>query len=660
MGFQTPQLKLADLLTDVRTGAVQLPDFQRGYKWDDDRIRDLLVTVLRGHPMGALMQLAHAEDAGVRFKPQPLARVAVDAAADNRRLGAPDHLLLDGQQRMTSLYQALTGTGVVETKDSRDKSIARRYFLDVELALGDPEDQNRAVISVPADGLVTENFGRDVVLDLSTTELQVAAGVMPFTALFDGTDVQWFFSYVEAGDDRDRRFSVFQDFANTVTNRVKGYVIPAIRLDRFTTKEAVATVFEKVNSGGLPLNNFELLTAVFAGDADYYAANGDDFRLVEDWKEHEEALFKHPVLAAIRPVDFLQAVLLLATLERRRVDVANGRSKPRAVTARGEDMLKLSLKEYPRWSPLARQGFEWAAGFYLREHVHTAQWLPYRTQTVPLAVYRALLGGEIDLYPVLGRIRRWYWSGVLGELYGSTTETRFARDVEQVPAWARAAVTGEDVPLPRTIDDAAFRESRLLSLRTRLSAAYKGIYALLLKHGVRDWKRDQAIDHASYLSLGVDIHHVFPKAWCDNNGVSVDDRESIVNKTPIAYSTNREIGGHSPAVYLPRIQRSAGIAPEQLDALLAGHLIDSAALRAADFDSFFEARREAFIGLIEQATGLSVVRDVERTVAGERRGEEDARAFEPQEPDHDPDEVEDLAEGVLQNDELGSAAAQTV
>ena len=632
MGFETPQLKLPELLADVRSGRIQLPDFQRGYKWDDERIRELLVTVVRGHPMGALMELAHADDAGVRFKPQALARVAEDAQAVGETLDQPEYLLLDGQQRMTSLYQALVGSGIVETKDSRGVRLRRRYFLDVELALGDPEEQDRSVLSLPEDGVRRTNIGRDIELDLSTHELQVQAGIMPFTALFDGTDTRWFVDYTRAGADPDHRFDVFQRFSNEVVSRVKGYVIPAIRLDKTTTKEAVATVFEKVNSGGLPLNNFELLTAIFAGDADYFAEHGDDFRLGEDWAEHREVFEHHPVLAGVRDIDFLQAILLLTTLERRRVDVAAGKSKPRAVSARGEDMLKLTLPEYLHWAPRVRDGFVWAAGFYLREHIHTAGWLPYRTQTVPLAVFRVRLGDKIDHYPVLARIRQWYWNGVLAELYGSTTETRFARDVEQVPAWALAATSGDAAP-PRSLEDGLFRESRLLSLRTGRSAAYKGIYALLLKHGARDWKRDQAIDHASYLAQGIDIHHIFPKVWCEKNGVPADSRESIINKTPLAASTNRELGGASPALYLPRIESSTGIDASHLDRLLAGHLVDPATLRAADFDAFFDARREALIGVIEDAMGKPVVRDVVETDTGELLGVEAPAAFEPEPPD---------------------------
>jgi hypothetical protein len=628
VGFQTPQLKLADLLEDVRAGEIQLPDFQRPYKWDDDRIRELLVTVLRGHPMGALMLLDTGAE-HVRFKPQPLARVAVDAEEDGHRaLSAPSHLLLDGQQRMTSLYQALTGSGVVATKDSRGKELSRRYFLDVERALGSPTDQNDAVRSLPHDGVVRENFDRDVVLDVSTRERQVAEGLMPFTSIFDGSATKWLLEYTRTGDDRDARLDIFERFNEDIVNLVKSYVIPAIQLDDQTTKEAVATVFEKVNSGGLPLNNFELLTAIYAGDAEYYAQHGDDFRLGEDWAQHQRAFAQHPVLAGTKPTDFLQAVLLLASRRRRLDDIAAGRSKPRPITARGEDILGLSLDEYLEWAPRVRNGFLWAAGFYLGEHIHTEYFVPYRTQTVPLAVLRVLLGEDVDVYTVRDRIRRWFWCGVLGELYGSTTESRFASDAAQVPDWALAGRTGAEVETPKTVVDAYFQESRLLSLRTGRSAAYKGIYALLMARGARDWKLDQAIDHAFYLDQQIDIHHVFPHAWCIRNDIDPNLRDCIVNKTPLAKKTNISLRGDSPAVYVPRLLKDTGMEVARLDGLVASHLIDPAALRAGDFEAYFSARREALVSLVAEAIGKPVARDVVADSRGQLYGGEDASAFE--------------------------------
>ena len=71
MGFQTPLYELAEYLKWTTNGKIQLPDFQRGYKWEDERIRQLLVTVLRGHPLGVVMLLKTGNDQ-VRFKPRPI------------------------------------------------------------------------------------------------------------------------------------------------------------------------------------------------------------------------------------------------------------------------------------------------------------------------------------------------------------------------------------------------------------------------------------------------------------------------------------------------------------------------------------------------------------------------------------------------------------
>lgn len=636
MGFQTPQLRLNDLLKDVGEGTIQLPDFQRSYRWDDERIRDLLVTVLRGHPMGVIMLLDSDND-NVRFKPQPLARVASDAEADSHRaLEEPDHLLLDGQQRLTSLYQALTGSGVVGTKDARGKEFSRRYFLDVEGTLGGPADQDMAVQSLPADGVLRTNFDRDIKLDVSTRERQVEHGLMPITCAFDATATDWLLEYADAGEGRAARLAVFKQFNDRVLGRLRNYVIPAIELDKESTKEAVATVFNKVNQGGLPLDNFELLTAIFAGDADYYAEHGDDFRLREDWDRTQQVLAEHPVLHDVKSTDFLQAVLLLATRERNRADVEAGKPRPAAVSARGDDTLELELTEYLRWAPEVREALAWVAHFYTAQHIHLAHFLPYRTQTVPLTVLRVILGKQIDTHTVAQRIRQWYWCGVLGELYSSTTETRLARDVEQVPVWALAAVDGSHTMVPLTVQDATFFESRLLSLRTRNSAAYKGVYAMLMTKHSKDWRLDQLIGHATYLAQQIDIHHIFPKAWCDKNGIDHDRRESIINKTPLAKATNNFLRGDSPSTYLPRLERDTGMTTEYVDNILRAHLIDPAALRSADFNAFFHARREALVALIGDAMGKPVLRDIVEE-DGVEHGLEDPSAFE-DEPDDTADD----------------------
>lgn len=607
MSFETPHYGIGQLLEMARSGALQLPDFQRSYKWEDERIRSLLVTIVRGHPMGVLMVLETGGDS-VRFKPKPIegpTQIEQDAGL----------LLLDGQQRTTSLFQALAGSGVVHTEDDRKKKLRRRYFLDIEKALGDVKEQDEAVVSVPEDGVVRRNFGREIERDLSTEENQLASGFIPLTAVFGpgGANV-WLVRWLNAGgpDDIARRGQLMALLNDRVFTPITQYKIPAIKLTKDTTKEAVATVFEKVNTGGLSLNVFELLTAMFAGDAQYFDAHGTDFRLREDWQQTQAEIDKHPALASFQNTDFLQAVCLLATLARRQADIDANKLKPAAVSARREDMLALRLEEYLQWAPKLRVAVPWLAHFLNGEHIHTARDLPYGTQLVPLLVFRVLLGDGIDIYAVRARIRAWYWCGVFGELYGSTVETRFGRDVEQVPTWALAAKTGAAAVPPETVAGAGFDERRLLSLRTRQSAAYKGVYAQLMGQDQPciDWKFHKKLDNASREQLQVDIHHVFPKAWCLKNDIDVGKRESIINKTPLAKSTNIALGGVSPKEYMARLDNQ-GLSSDQVDALIRTHAIDPATLRAGDFDAYFESRRQALLDLIEAAMGKPVLRAAE-------------------------------------------------
>lgn len=590
MGFQTPRHELSKYLEWTNSGHIQLPDFQRSYKWEDERIRSLLVTVLRGHPLGVVM-LLQAGNEQVRFKPKPLDGTSVEPGTK------PGLLLLDGQQRLTSLTQALSGGGVVATMDSRGKRLQRRYYVDIAMALEGEDRMDEAIRSVPGDGIVRSNFGKDVDLDLSTPEKEREHGLFPARLLFTSGGVAWLFATTNKNQ--------AEAFHANVITPAASYTIPAIELDTATSKAAVATVFEKVNTGGLPLNVFELLTATFAGDKEYYEKYGTDFRLNDDWVKTAELFADQPTLASLESTDFLQAVTLLATRKRNLADTS---AKPTAVSARREDILKLTLEEYLEWVEPLRDAFRWAAGFLADRHIFTDKVIPYPKQLVPLAAIKVVMGDDADLHGPRERIVRWFWCGILGELYGGTLDTRLVRDIEQVPAWARG---DEQATTPSTVQDANFVESRLHSLRTRNAAAYKGIYALLLADGARDWMKDRAFDKVQYAGLKVDIHHIFPKRWCDANGIDDERRESIVNKTAISYDTNRAIGGDAPSKYLIAIERKAQIKASQLDALLAGHLVPADYLRVDDFEGFFAKRRELLCGLVEEAMAKAVQRDVD-------------------------------------------------
>ncbi|MFC0532819.1 GmrSD restriction endonuclease domain-containing protein [Phytohabitans kaempferiae] len=583
-------MNLGVLMADVEAGKVQLPDFQREWKWEDPRIASLLATVSLGYPIGVVMML---ETGGpdVNLAPKLISGVPEAGTV------SPEQLLLDGQQRLTSLYQAVRAQRPVNTFDPRGKKLQRWYLIDIEKALGDDGDREEAIISVPPDLKLRDDFGRTVTADYSTTELQCKNDVFPLWLAFDMPKIfEWNTQYVGGDPTRAARWN---EFFQRVLNNIISYTVPVIVLKKSTPKEAVCTVFEKVNTGGVPLNVFELLTATFAGDKAF-----PDFRLNDDWHERKKRLDTKPVLRGVENTDFLQAVSLVTTYARRMDHLAQGRDAAQApgVSCKRRDILRLKLADYIEYSPRVEAGLLWAAGFLAQQHVFKSADVPYRSQLVPLAAIKAMLGPDADTHSWGAKLRRWYWSGVLGELYGGSTETRFARDLEQVVAWIR-----DSGPEPGTVSEASFQSSRLLTLRTRNSAAYKGIYALLMREGCMDWIYQQQLNIASFLELNVDIHHIFPKAWCDRVKVDRAKRESIVNKTALSAKTNRRIGGRSPADYVTKIEAAAGISGRDLDAILATHLVDPAALRAADFEAFFAARREHLLALIGEAMGKKVM-----------------------------------------------------
>src|SRR5690606_26160095 len=113
-----------------------------------------------------------------------------------------------------------------------------------------------------------------------------------------------------------------------------------------------------------------------------------------------------------------------------------------------------------------------------------------------------------------------------------------------------------------------------------------------------------------YVDDSIDIHHIFPQHWCRQNSVDLQRADSIVNKTALSARTNRLIGGRAPSKYLKTLQREFDIDEERMDEMLATHRIQPAALRANDFDAFFDARRAVLLVLIEDAMGKTTASGV--------------------------------------------------
>src|SRR5437868_12781559 len=159
--FKTNPVSLESLLRQCAEGKIQLPDFQRSWVWAEDRILSLIASVSSAFPIGALMTLETRHGATL------FARRPVQGAPIGAKEMTPEELLLDGQQRMTSLYQACLRRQVVETITPTNRLVKRWFYVDIQKALQSDANRDDAIFSVPEDRRIRTNFNKDIVLDLS-------------------------------------------------------------------------------------------------------------------------------------------------------------------------------------------------------------------------------------------------------------------------------------------------------------------------------------------------------------------------------------------------------------------------------------------------------------------------------------------------------------
>ena len=602
--FKTNPVYLNELLEDCKHGVLQLPDFQRSWVWDEDRIKSLIASISRAFPVGALMSLAAGGP--VNFKPRPIEGAPIEA-----KQVIPQSLLLDGQQRLTSLYQVTLQGKVVETITPKNKKVKRWFYLDIRKSLDPLIDREEAVVGVPEDRIIRTNFGREAVLDLSSPENEYASLMFPVSQVFDWDRWQDGFDKYWRGDQNESTREEFRAFKRQVLDNFKRYLVPVITLDSSTSKEAVCVVFEKVNTGGKALDAFELVTAMYAAS---------DYELRKDWYGDDGTKGRHRrfvetlsfpgtekgIIAEVSNTDFLHAISLFHTRDRRRAAEAagkQGKDLP-AVSGNRQSLLNLPLEAYKQYEAQVERGFVQAAKFLHMLHIYRIFDLPYQSQIIPLAAILADIGDAWEHDTNRAMLVQWYWNGVFGELYGSAVEGRIARDFMEVPAWLKGG------PEPSTVNEATFRADRLKTMRIRLSAAYKGVNALLMKEGAQDFRSGQKFDHTVFFGEYVDIHHIFPQEWCKKHGIKPSTFDSIINKTPLSFKTNRIIGGVAPSEYLAKLERgnetTLPIDSARLDAYLTSHLINPSLLRADNFDAFMVVRQKRLLKLIEEATGKSI------------------------------------------------------
>lgn len=571
--FKSDNEKLSFLLNQVENHEIQLPDFQRGWVWEDTRIRALLASLTKGFPIGAIMLLESGGDFNFKCK-------NIEGSGDEKK--EPQLMILDGQQRMTSTFLAMRSKNPVNTMTDQNKPIKRYYYLNMNTVLDSEVDRYDSIIAVDENKQIRENIGRDIVLDLSTREKEFENKMIPFNILSDQNELnEWRNEYQKFYNFNSEDIKQYQDIDDNVLQQVVNYEVPYIKVLKNTPKEAVCQVFENVNQGGKPLTVFELITATFAAD---------NFDLKEHWKSIKEEFSKYDTLKNFDNTSFLIAMTLLIAMR-----------KKKTISCKRKDVLNLNYKDYAENEDDLKNGFIKMYKLLVEMNIFSSNDIPYNTQFIPLSVICTLLGQEIENISVKDKIKQWFWCGVFGELYGGANETRYANDVKQVYDWIKG---GKEIP--KTISDSNFSSMRLIGLQTKNSAAYKGIMALILGNKSLDWISGSEMGLQTYLDERTDIHHIFPQDYCIKMNYDKKKWNSIINKTPLYFSTNRYIGGIAPSDYINKIEKNKKIDRDKIKMYVESHLIDFNLLYSDNFEEYIINRAINILNEIEKATGKKI------------------------------------------------------
>lgn len=543
--FPTYSRRLMQMLDQLHTGDIALPDFQRSFVWAPDATRELIVSLIRGFPAGNLLFL---QGGSAQFK----ARTAEESPESQVQ---PSYLILDGQQRLTSLYQALFGVG------------QSRFFLDVGGLLSGA-DVDESVRVLPADRAEA----------LSAIEAKASALMMPLSRVRNGDSIRWIDSVVrERGDEnQDRVRSLLYDVQQTYVEPLRDYAFPVTVLPESTELEAVCTIFETLNRTGKPLTTFELISArAFAGGLslyDYWTAAKSDHPILEDFD--------------LDPVYLLQVIALRLGAQCKRSVV-----------------LRLPADAIEReWAPAVSDMAAALSMLRTQCGVLVSKWLPYRPMLIPLAVaWREIANATgPEQAAMRAKLIRWFWCASFTGEYESSSATLAERDSPVLRVW----VGGGDPP--GVIQNFAWDPERWRTITPRQQGLYRATIALTLSRAPRDFHTAAPLTSDLIEEEKIDDHHVFPRAFLRELGRG-GETDSVLNHVLIDRATNLRIGKNPPSRYLAEIRSVLGKA---LDAVLASHALPAEAdnpLDRDDFDAFLTWRLENLEELLAEKTGQTDV-----------------------------------------------------
>lgn len=573
---QTQSLK--DLILDIDDKKIYLPEFQRDFVWEISKTYDLIDSLVKDIFIGAIIYGIPSFDIAIReidnrkkiTKGKKRAALEIKTITKKEieqinKIGGNFRLVLDGQQRTTSIYRALKGTDdvwfVAKNEDELQNSTFENAKLEdlLEEIAGD-QDAERLSIKLSDVWDIEQN-------DYDETEIK--------EKFFYQTSFYKTYN-ADEGFDEKSEFKKFRNLRKKIADLLKSEKLLSFYLLDMNLEKFVV-FFERSNTRGVQLNFIDILAAKL------YTGN---FNLKEKIKNFETQTPTHSLVPEIivRSIAYIK-------------------SSPKEIN-RNYILTSLNADDFKEWWDKLCNWYKVTLDYLYHNHFIISQdWMPYENMIIPLMNFLKEIGGDFhQMNPQQKKfIDYWYWNSVFSLRYSGSSNERIIEDSNILIQIARGKKINSASYFNKLSKIQILSAEDIYSFDKKANAVYKGVLNLINfdKQGLINWNNDAKLS----LNSTLEDHHIFPKNYLNNtltNETEKDLIDCVANRTLIPKIQNIKISDQTPSEYLAQIK----IENPQIEKSLENHLITKDLLNGEfdkEFNFFLELRANAIFDIIKRS-----------------------------------------------------------
>lgn len=564
---------IKNLIDKIGKEIVVLPEFQRDFVWDlgktydlfDSLVKDIFIgSIIYGIPSFEItvreLDKRPRKSPGSRRKSLKVSSYSKEQIDSLIKIGN-FRLILDGQQRVTSIYRALKGDDDVWFISKNKEELANGVNYD----------------SLSLEELLYEFTGKEDENRLSLKLSDIYK--MMETSFFEKEIKEGFYNKLRFPNEKDEEFKETNFRIYLIVSRKLQDLFKAEKLLSYyllnTGSEKFALFFERSNSRGVQLNFIDILAAKL-----YVGFNLRD-KIAEFEDNNPNYLLNREII--VRSISYI---------------ISQGRDIDKSYI-----LSSLTYGHFDKhWTEICNLYKNLLDFLYKNHFVISQSWMPYENMLLPLMMFLRELGGDFSQMndKQFFFIKYWYWSSIFSQRYTGASNTVIISDTKTLELIAKnKKITDRGYFSKLKVPMESYDE--IYNLSKKGTALYDGVLNLINydAEGLPDWKNSSKLSFNSKL----EDHHIFPKEYIKTE-FSNDEEvlgliDSVVNRTLIPKITNIKIGKKPPSKYLQELLTNNQNLKQSLDL----HLINEDVLEGyydTEYKEFIKDRAKKIFELIEK------------------------------------------------------------